>query len=140
MSKAKHLSMASNVIQDENSITDVTIRLEYQALEAHRLTRTFKNAKVKCPISIYLGETLNLSAESALLPFSINVESRPELFSFKVKGNMLVEGSPLIVEYWSSSKNGPPKIWRYAYRDVCKVVSELARCLELTLPKEFDQK
>jgi len=139
MSKIKYLNVASNVIQDGNSVTNVTIHLEYQSLEAHRLTKTFKDAEVKCPISIYLGETLNLSAESALLPFSISVESRPELFSFKVKGNIIIEGSPPIVKYWSSSEEGPPKIWHYAYRDIWKVVSELAHCLELTLPKEFDQ-
>jgi len=135
MTKVRYLNTVGKGFLDQEASIDVRIRLDYQSLEAHRLTKTSENSQVRCLSSVYLGEILNLSPKGALLPFLFNIETKPEFFSFKVKGNVLLEGSPQSIKYWSFSEGDkPPKIWHHVYQDILKVVSGLAQCLNVSLP------
>jgi len=138
MAEAKTLNIIAEGFPEDETSSDVKIRLYYQSLEASRLSKAFENSQAKCSASVYLGEALALSLRSTLLPFSFSIETRPRLFVIKVRGHIIVEGSPRNLKPWTVSEaDEPPKVWYRVYRDILKTASELARWLEVSLPEEL---
>ncbi len=133
--KLKMLAERSSKIRE-----DTRIFVNYQFLEAHR-TGMLKNIPAKYPISIYLGEPINTNRESIFLPFIVSLETKPEFLSFRIKGNIFIKGSTESITEWVLHKDGkPPEIWTHVYRNILRIISEIAGCLKVSLPREILQR
>ena len=130
MVKVGSEQLASAGYEGPQEGAEVSIR--YRLLEARRLEKTIYTADIRCPISIYLGEPVKLPEESAFLPFTIIVETKPEIASFRIEGEAFVKGSPGLVV---SQNNEPPKIWSQVYLEITKMISELAKHIEVPVPR-----
>jgi len=137
MTEVNTLGMASGKTLEIEE--DLKISLSYHFLEAERLTKTFKYNYLKYPVSIYLGETVTLSPKSAFIPFMVTLETKPDFFSFKIKGEIFLEGSWGTIEHLILSEDGePPKIWSRIYHEILKVIKKLAVYLKVPLPRELE--
>lgn len=120
---------------------DIQTFVSYQSLEAYRSTGILKNIPAKYPISIYLGEPINTNRESIFLPFIVSLETKPEFLSFRIKGNIFIKGSTESITEWVLHKDGkPPEIWTHVYRNILRIISEIAGCLKVSLPREILQR
>ena len=134
MVKVETKQMASR--GHEFPLKEAEVSVRYRSVEARRLEETLYTREIRCPISIYLGEPVKLSEESAFLPFTIVVDTKPEVASFRMEGEAFVKGSPELV---ISHDNKPPRIWPQLYLEITKMLSELARYVEVPVPR-FNRK
>ncbi len=99
------------------------------------------NPSVKYAFSIYLGEAINTLKGNALLPFIINVKTRPEGAFFKVRGEIFVRGPQGVVKKWIAPKeDGPPRIWSQVYWETLKLLSSLADYIHVPPPNGMKKK
>lgn len=123
----------------ERAWEEAKISISFYLVEAERLEKTIYSTDIRYPISIYLGEPVKLSAESAFLPFAIIVESKPEIASFRMEGKAFVEGAPHMVSYYIATQNDePPKVWSRVYLEITRMLAELAKHLGVPVPN-FDE-
>jgi hypothetical protein len=134
MTKAESKQLASR--GHERALKEAEVSIRYRLLEARRLEKTLYTREIRCPISIYLGEPVKLSEESAFLPFTIVVDTKPEVASFRMEGEAFVKGSPELVV---SHNSKPPKVWSQVYLEITKMLSELAKYVEVPVPR-FNKK
>jgi len=111
------------------------INLHYRSLEARRSAKMEDDPSVKYAFSIYLGEAVNTLGGNALLPFIIDVETRPEGAFFKIKGEIFVRGPQGVVKKWTAPEDGgPPRIWSQVYCETLKLLSSLADYIHVPPP------
>jgi len=116
---------------------DAEISIQYRLLEARKSVSTYPSELVKYPLSLYIGEAVRTDPESAFLPFMVALESKPEVASFKIRGEVYVKGPSQTVEGLVLPEDGrPPKVWSFVYHNILGVVSKLAKHLEVAIPRE----
>lgn len=119
---------------------EAKISISFYLVEAERLEKTIQSTHIRYPISIYLGEPVKISAESAFLPFAIIVDTKPEIASFRIEGKAFVEGAPHTVSYYIATQNDePPKVWSRVYQEITGMLSELAKHLGVPAPNFDDE-
>jgi len=117
------------------------INLHYRSLEARRSAKMEDHPSVKYAFSIYMGEAVNVLGGNALLPFMIDVETRPEGAFFKIKGEIFVRGPQSVVKKWiAPGDDGPPRIWSQVYRETLKLLSSLADYIHAPSPNGMRRK
>jgi len=125
-------------VREALMMEDVKVLIRYRSLEARKSTSTFPLELVRYPVSIYLGEAIKTTPESAFLPFIVTLESKPDIASFNIKGEVFVNGPYQTVEKLVLPQHGrPPKIWSHLYRDILGAVSQLAEQLKVPVPSEL---
>ena len=111
------------------------ISLHYRSLEACRSVKMEDGPSVKYAFSIYLGEAINTLGGNALLPFIIDVETRPEGAFFRIKGEVFVRGPQGVVKKWiTPGDDEPPRIWSQVYWETLKLLSSLADYIHVPPP------
>jgi len=117
------------------------INLHYRSLEARRSAKMEDHPSVKYAFSIYMGEAVNILGGNALLPFMIDVETRPEGAFFKIKGEIFIRGPQGAVKKWIMPEDGgPPRIWSQVYRETLKLLSSLADYIHAPSPNGMRRK
>ena len=117
------------------------ISLHYRSLEACRSVKMEDGPSVKYAFSIYLGEAINTLGGNALLPFIIDVETRPEGAFFRIKGEIFVKGPQGALKRWIAPKDGgPPRIWSQVYWEALKLLSSLADHIHAPTPNGMRKK
>jgi len=124
-------------VTDVVMMEDVKVSIRYRSLEARKSARTFPSELVRYPVSIYLGEAIKTTPEIAFIPFTVTLESEPDIASFNIKGEVFVKGQPETVEKLVlPDHERPPKIWSHVYRDILDVVYQLAKHMNITVARE----
>jgi len=117
---------------------EAEVSIQYRFLEARRSASTIPEEAVKCPVSMYLGEAIRTTPENAFLPFTVALEGKPGIVSFRIKGEVFVKGPSQTVQRQVLPINGrPPRIWSQVYRDILDIASKLAEHLNVTIPLEL---
>jgi len=96
---------------------------------------------IKYAFSIYLGEAINTLGGDALLPFIVDVETKPKGAFFKIRGEIFVRGPQGAVKRWiSPADGGPPRIWSQVYWEALKLLSSLADYIHVPPPNGMKRK
>jgi len=114
--------------------SDVQVSIHYKFLEAYRSAK-MENWETKYAFSIFLGEAMDSYSGNTYLPFTVDVETKPEGVFFKIKGEIFVKGPSQIVKKLVLSKgNEPPEIWSQVYEEALKILSSLANRIHVPSP------
>lgn len=114
---------------------NIQVHIRYKSLEAYRSVKIDNRSEIKYAFSIYLGESINSFGGNTYLPFTVDVETNPEMASFKIKGEIFVKGSSQIVKRCVVSENNePPKIWFQIYQEALKTLFSLAGYIQVPPP------
>ncbi len=113
----------------------IDISIHFKHLEAVRNTQDTRFTVVHYPISIYLGESIGGHKGEALIPFTVEVKTDPEVAGFSIKGEAYIKGSPEEIESWIIP-NGEkaPRIWTRIYQESVAMLTILARFIGVPPP------
>ena len=113
----------------------VDISIRFKHLEAVRNTQDTRFTVVHYPMSIYLAESVGGHKGEAVVPFTVEVKTDPDVAGFSVKGEAYIKGSPEEIESWVIP-NGEkaPKIWTRIYQESVAMLTILARFIGVPPP------
>ena len=120
-------------IPDTREGIDISIRFKH--LEAVKNTQNTRFTTVHYPMSIYLGEAVGRHGGNAVVPFTVEVKTDPDVAVFSVKGEAHIKGSPEEIESWVVP-NGEkaPRVWTRIYQESVAMLTILARFINVPSP------
>lgn len=87
------------------------------------------------PMDLYIQEVQRVAAKKAVVPFTLQTVTKPEVASFTVQGVMSMEGTADEVDDWITPHDRqPPKVWQDVYQAAANVLSVMAKVLEIPFP------
>ena len=111
--------------------------IEFTTLQAERemRKRTHRFEALEYPMDLYIQEVQRVAASKAVVPFTLQTVTKPEVASFTVHGVMAMEGTADEVDDWITPRDGqPPKVWRDVYQAAANVLAVMAKVLEVPFP------
>ena len=116
-------------------IKQIDVSVQFKHLEASRTTQDSRFTTVRYPISIYLGEAVGSHKGRAVVPFTIEAKTSPEVASFVLKGEAYIQGLPEEIEPWVVPEGEKaPKIWRRIYQEAIAMLTILAKFVDVPPP------
>ena len=120
---------------EEETAKEIKIAICFTYLEANRTARDSKFTTVRYPISIYLGEAIGSRKGKAIIPFSMDAKTNPEVATFRLKGDAHIEGLPEEIESWIvPNGDKAPKIWTRIYQEAVAMLTILAKFINVPPP------
>jgi hypothetical protein len=111
--------------------------IEFTTLQAEREMRkkTHRYEALEYPMDLYIQEVQRVAARKAVVPFTLQTVTKPEVASFTVHGVMAMEGTADEVDDWITPQGGqPPKVWQDVYQAAANVIAVMAKVLEIPFP------
>ncbi len=124
----------ASLIEDETE-RELKITVEFTYLEANRTAKDSRFTAVRYPISIYLGEAVGSRKGRAIIPFSMEAKTNPDIANFLLKGDAYILGKPEEIESWIVP-NGEkaPRIWTRIYQETVAMLTILAKFINVPPP------
>ena len=120
---------------EEEITKEVKITVQFTYLEANRTARDSRFTSVRYPISIYLGEAVGRRKGKAVIPFSMEAKTSPDIASFVLKGDAHIYGLPEEIESWVvPNGDKAPRIWTRIYQEAAAMLTILARFVNVPSP------
>jgi len=114
---------------------EVEISIRFKHLEANRSSRDSRFVTVRYPISIYIGEAINDSKGNAIVPFTIEAKTDPDIANFTLSGDAHIRGPPEEIESWIvPDKDKAPKIWTKIYQESVAMLTIMAKFIDVPPP------
>ncbi len=132
--KVLNIDVQSSSSLDE-AMKQVEVSVQFKQLEANRTAQDSKFTTVRYPISIYLSEATGSHKGKAVVPFTIEAKTDPEIAVFTLKGDVYIRGSPEEIEPWVIPKGEKaPRIWTRIYREGVAMLTILSRFINVPPP------
>jgi len=94
-----------------------------------------KPVAVRYPISIFIGEAINGRDGNAIVPFTIEAKTDPQIATFTLRGNAQIRGPPEEIESWIiPDGERAPKIWTRIYQEAVAMLTIMARFIDIPPP------
>lgn len=117
------------------SSKEITISIQFNYLEVNRTAVDSRFTTLRYPISIYLSEAVGSRKGKAVVPFTIEAKTNPEVASFTLKGDAHIEGLPEDIEAWVvPNGDKAPRIWTRIYQESVAMLTILARFVNVPPP------
>lgn len=117
------------------SSKEITISIQFNYLEVNRTAVDSWFTTLRYPISIYLSEAVGSRKGKAVVPFTIEAKTNPEVASFTLKGDAHIEGLPEDIEAWVvPNGDKAPRIWTRIYQESVAMLTILARFVNVPPP------
>ncbi|MFQ6095077.1 MAG: hypothetical protein ACE5NN_02925 [Candidatus Bathyarchaeia archaeon] len=124
----------ASLIEDETA-KEIKITIQFTYLEANRTARDSRFTSVRYPISIYLGEAVGSRKGKAIIPFSMEAKTSPDIASFVLKGDAHIYGIPEEIESWVvPNGDKAPRIWTRIYQEAVAMLTILAKFISVPPP------
>ena len=111
--------------------------VEFTTLQAERETgkKIKRFEALEYPMDLYIQEVQRVAASKAVVPFTLQTVTKPEVASFTVHGVMAMEGTADEVDDWITPRDSqPPKVWQDVYQAAANVLAVMAKVLEVPFP------
>jgi len=124
----------ASLIEEETG-KELKITVQFTYLEANRTAKDSRFTAVRYPISIYLGEAVGSRKGRAVIPFSMEAKTNPDIAAFLLKGDAHILGKPEEIESWIVP-NGEkaPRIWTRIYQETVAMLTILAKFIDVPPP------
>jgi len=131
----KVVNMDVQVSSLDGSVKQVDVSVHFRHLEAKKTAMDSRFTMVRYPISIYLGEAVGSHKGKAVVPFTIEAKTDPEVATFTLKGDVYIQGLPeeigsLVVPKGEKA----PKVWIRIYREAVAMLTILSRFINVPPP------
>jgi len=124
----------ASLIEPE-STKEIKITVQFNYLEANRTARDSRFTSVRYPISIYLGEAVGSRKGKAMVPFTMEAKTNPDIANFTLKGDAHIEGLPEEIESWVvPNGDKAPRIWARIYQEAVAMLTIMARFVNVPPP------
>ena len=124
----------ASIIEPE-AVKEVKITIQFTYLEANRTAQDSRFTTVRYPISIYLGEAIGSRKGKAIVPFSMEAKTNPDIANFTLKGDAHIEGLPEEIESWVvPNGDKAPRIWTRIYQEAIAMLTILAKFINVPPP------
>lgn len=113
----------------------IDVNIHFKHLEAVKTTQDTRFTTIHYPMSIYLGEAVGSHKGTAVVPFTLEVKTDPDIATFNIKGEAFIKGPPEEIEAWVVPYNEKaPRIWTRIYQESVSMLTILARFIGIPPP------
>jgi len=124
----------ASLIEPE-STREIKITVQFNYLEANRTARDSRFTTVRYPISIYLGESIGSKKGKAVVPFTMEAKTNPDIANFTLRGDAHIEGLAEEIESWVvPNGDKAPRIWTRIYQEAVAMLTILTRFVNVPPP------
>jgi len=119
----------------DETVKQIEVSVQFRHLEARKTAVDSRFTSVRYPISIYLGEAVGSHKGKAMVPFTIEARTDPDVAAFTLKGDACLQGLPEEIEPWVIPKGDKaPKVWTKIYREAVAMLTILAKFINVPSP------
>jgi hypothetical protein len=117
-------------------VVDMKTILTFNCLQAERdANKKLRDERFEYPMDLYIKEVKRIDDKRAVVAFTLNSSTKPEVASFSVSGDLCIEGT---AEEVSSAiapiGKDPPVIWKNIYHECVNIMTVLAKFIEVPFP------
>lgn len=119
----------------DEMVKQIEVSIQFRHLEARKTAVDSRFTSVRYPISIYLGEAVGNHKSKAVVPFTIEARTEPDVATFTLKGDACIQGLPEEIEPWVIPKGDKaPRVWTKIYREAVAMLTILAKFIDVPSP------
>jgi len=94
-----------------------------------------RDTTIEYPMDLYIQGVKKENDNRAIISFRLQTTTNPEVASFTLSGDLLLEGTGEEVEIWTTpSTKGPPKVWKHIYQESMNILTVLAKVIDIPFP------
>lgn len=94
-----------------------------------------RNARLEYPMDLFIKEVKRINNTSAVVSFTLSSSTNPEVATFSISGELLLEGSDdEISSAIAPSGREPPSVWKNIYHESVNIMMVLAKVIEVPFP------
>ncbi|MFH0896675.1 MAG: hypothetical protein V1850_01320 [Candidatus Bathyarchaeota archaeon] len=94
-----------------------------------------RDATIEYPVDMYIQEVKKEGSNRTVISFRLQTKTSPEIASFSLAGNLLLEGTEDEIDVLTTpSAKGPPQIWKYVYQESMNILTVLANVIDIPFP------
>jgi len=91
-----------------------------------------RRTTLEYPMYLYIQGIRQIGESRAIVPFSLKTVTHPEVASFNISGELLIEGSMEEIETLiNPAGKQPPKVWKKIYQESVNILTVLANVIEV---------
>ena len=110
--------------------------LTFNCLQAERdANKELRDGRLDYPMDLFIKEVKRIDDKRAVVTFTLNSATNPEVASFSISGELLVEGTADEVSAAiSPTGKEPPTVWKNIYHESVNIMMVLAKVIEVPFP------